>query len=106
MAYGSTLLPSSGSGYVIQFGERGNAQPTLAQSGAGVYALRALGRFPMIAETQDVFGTPPLTKLSFAGSEGEGVTSGGSAAFLLEAGGQDYVGDNSYDLRLSDGNSL
>jgi hypothetical protein len=61
----------------------------------------------MVAETQDVFGAPPLTKLSFAGTEGAGgATSIGSQAFLLEAGGQDYVGDNSYDLRLSDGNAL
>jgi hypothetical protein len=58
----------------------------------------------MIAETQDVFGAPQLTESSLAGTEGaEGARSIGSQAFLLEAGGQDYVGDNSYDLRLSDG---
>ncbi len=61
----------------------------------------------MIAKTQDVFGTPLLTEFLLAGGEGAAqVTPAGSPAFLLEPGGQDYVGDNSYDLQLSNRDPL
>ena len=61
----------------------------------------------MIAKTQNVFGAPLITEFLLVANEGTaGVGSVESPAFLLEPGGQDYVGDNSYDLRRSDGNAL